>query len=78
MVREGFEAALIVAIVFAYLRRIGRADLGRAAWGGVGAAVALSVVVGVVIHLTLGNLVGPLASGPSPSSRSPPSPCSRG
>jgi len=59
MVREGFEAALIVAIVFAYLRRIGRADLGRAAWAGVGAAVALSVVVGVVIHLTLGNLVGP-------------------
>ena len=59
MVREGFEAALIVAIVFAYLRRIGRTDLGRAAWAGVGAAVALSVVVGVVIHLTLGNLVGP-------------------
>jgi len=59
MVREGFEAALIVAIVFAYLRRIGRTDLGRAAWAGVGAAVALSVAVGVVIHLTLGNLVGP-------------------
>lgn len=59
MVREGFEAALIVAIVFAYLRRIGRTDLGRAAWTGVAAAVGLSVVVGVVVHLTLGNLVGP-------------------
>ncbi|MDQ3570050.1 MAG: FTR1 family protein [Actinomycetota bacterium] len=59
MVREGFEAALIVAIVFAYLRRIGRTDLGRAAWTGVAAAVALSVLVGVVVHLTLGNLVGP-------------------
>ncbi|MDQ3679231.1 MAG: FTR1 family protein [Actinomycetota bacterium] len=59
MIREGFEAALIVAIVFAYLRRIGRTDLGRAAWAGVAAAVALSVLVGMVIHLTLGNLVGP-------------------
>jgi high-affinity iron transporter len=58
MVREGFEAALIVAILFAYLRRIGRTDLGRSAWAGVAAAVALSVVIGVVVHLTLGNLVG--------------------
>lgn len=58
MVREGFEAALIVAIVFAYLRRIDRGDMYRPAWAGVGAAVALSVLVGVVIHLTLGNLVG--------------------
>ena len=58
MVREGFEAALIVAIVFAYLRRIGRLDLGRAAWAGVAAACGLSVAIGVVVHLTLGNLAG--------------------
>ena len=58
MIREGFEAALIVAIVFAYLRRIGRLDLGRAAWAGVAAAVGLSAVAGGVIHLTLGNLTG--------------------
>lgn len=58
MVREGFEAALIVAIVFAYLRRIGRTDLGRSAWAGVAAAVGLSIVVGVAVHMTLGNLVG--------------------
>jgi high-affinity iron transporter len=59
MVREGFEAALIVAIVFAYLRRIGRLDLGRSAWAGVAAAVGLSIVIGVGVHLTLGSLEGP-------------------
>ncbi|MDP9070706.1 MAG: FTR1 family protein [Actinomycetota bacterium] len=58
MIREGFEAALIVAIVFAYLRRIGRLDLGRSAWAGVAGAVGLSILIGVVVHLTLGNLVG--------------------
>ncbi|HEX2850912.1 MAG TPA: FTR1 family protein [Acidimicrobiales bacterium] len=58
MLREGFEAALVVSIVFAYLRRIGRLDLGRSAWSGVAAAVGVSVAVGVVIHLTLGELGG--------------------
>ena len=58
MVREGFEAALVVAIVFAYLRRIGRLDLARAAWTGVAGAAAVAVAIGVVIHLTLGGLEG--------------------
>ena len=58
MIREGFEAALVVAIVFAYLRRIGRLDLGRSAWVGVAAATACSLAVGVIVRLTLGNLVG--------------------
>jgi len=58
MVREGFEAALVVAIVFAYLRRLGRLDLSRAVWGGVAAAVATSVAVGVVVRATIGELEG--------------------
>src|SRR5215213_1841993 len=58
MLREGFEAALVVAVVFAYLRRIHRLDLGRAVWQGVGAAVAVSLAVGVVVHMTIGNLEG--------------------
>lgn len=58
MVREGFEAALIVAIVFAYLRRINRLDLSRYAWTGVGAAVVLAALTGVGIHLTVGTLEG--------------------
>ena len=58
MLREGFEAALVVSIVFAYLRRIGRLDLGRWAWLGVAAAVALASAIAVVIHLTIGSLEG--------------------
>jgi high-affinity iron transporter len=59
MVREGFEAALVVAIVFAYLRKLGRLDLSRAVWGGVVAAVAVSVTAGVVVRATIGELEGP-------------------
>lgn len=58
MIREGFEAALIVAIVFAYLRRLGRLDLGRSVWLGVAVAALASVGVGVVVHLTVGSLEG--------------------
>lgn len=58
MLREGFEAALVVAIVFAYLRRIGRLDLSRSVWRGVLAAVGVSLAVGLGIRLTLGSLDG--------------------
>ncbi len=58
MLREGFEAALIVAILYAYLRKTQRRDLMPAMWVGVGAAAALSVGAGVVIHLTIESLEG--------------------
>lgn len=58
MIREGFEAALVVAIVYAYLRRIERTDLTGALWLGVGAAAALSFVAGIGIHVTIGSLDG--------------------
>lgn len=58
MVREGFEAALVVAIVFAYLRRLGRLDLGRSVWLGVAAAVAIAFTAGILIRLTIGGLEG--------------------
>ena len=58
MLREGFEAALVVAIVFAYLRRIERLDLSKAVWQGVGLAAAISLAVGVIVHVTIGNLEG--------------------
>ena len=44
--REGFEAALIVAIVLAAVHRGGRRGLDRWIWAGVGAALALSIAVG--------------------------------
>jgi high-affinity iron transporter len=58
MVREGFEGALVVAIVFAYLRKLGRLDLARSVWLGVAAAVALAFTVGIVVRLTVGELQG--------------------
>jgi high-affinity iron transporter len=58
MVREGFEAALVVAILWAYLARIDRRDLARAMWRGVAAASVLAVAGAVVIHLTLEHLEG--------------------
>jgi high-affinity iron transporter len=50
--REGFEAALVVAIVLAFVRR--RApEQARAVWAGTGVALALAVAVGVVLHVTV-------------------------
>ncbi|MGH9229872.1 MAG: FTR1 family iron permease [Acidimicrobiales bacterium] len=58
MLREGFEAALVVAIVFAYLRRIGRLDLARSVWLGVALATAAALTVGIVVRVTVGSLEG--------------------
>jgi high-affinity iron transporter len=58
MLREGFEAALVVAIVYAYIRRIDRPDLVAPMWQGMAAAAAVSVAAGIVVHLTVENLVG--------------------
>jgi high-affinity iron transporter len=58
MLREGFEAALIVAILYAYLRKVSRQDLIPAMWQGVAAAAALSVAAGVVIHFSIESLEG--------------------
>jgi high-affinity iron transporter len=58
MLREGFEAALIVALVFAYLRRIERLDLGRSVWQGVAGAAAVAFLIGIGLRITLGGLEG--------------------
>ncbi len=56
--REGLEAALIVAIVLAYLKRLDRASAFRTVWVGTGAAVALSLIAGIVVFNVLGGLEG--------------------
>ena len=56
MLREGLEAALIVGIIAAYLVKIGRASELPKVWAGVGAAIGLSVVSGIVIVSTIGKL----------------------
>src|SRR5262245_24111664 len=45
-VREGVEAALLVGIVVAFLRKEGRADLLRWVWAGLVAAVVASFAGG--------------------------------
>jgi high-affinity iron transporter len=57
--REGVEAALIVAIICAYLARTGnRRHFGKV-FLGAGSAIALSVVLGVVLWWTVGELPAP-------------------
>lgn len=58
MLREGVEAAIIVAILLAYLNRIGRRSDARWIWGGAVAAVVVSLVAGVVLWNTVGGLEG--------------------
>ena len=56
--REGLEAALIVAIVLAYLRQLGRADQFR--WVALGALAGALVALGAGtgIYLAIGELEG--------------------
>lgn len=53
--REGVEASLIVGIVFAYLNKIGRADLKRTVLQAVGAACVCSLAVAVILARTQFN-----------------------
>ena len=57
--REGVEAALIVAIVLAYLARTGNLKEAPKVWFGAGAAILLSLVAGIVIFQSIGALPEP-------------------
>ncbi len=48
--REGVEASLIVGIILVYLARTNRTNLVRFVWGGVAAAVALSLAVAIALE----------------------------
>ncbi|WP_082297369.1 iron uptake transporter permease EfeU [Microbacterium sp. GCS4] len=47
--REGLEAALVVGILVAYLRRLGRKDALPRMWAGVGLAIALALGIGAIL-----------------------------
>ena len=57
--REGVEAALIVAIILAYLVRSGNGSQAGKVWLGAGLAILVSVVVGVVIFATVRSFAEP-------------------
>ena len=48
--REGFEAFLTVAIIFAYLRKTGRDWLRPAVWWGIGISVIASFILGYILQ----------------------------
>lgn len=56
--REGFEAALIVAIVLAAVRTQGRLELRRWIWLGTAGALLLAAIVGWILHITIDDLTG--------------------
>jgi high-affinity iron transporter len=60
VLREGFEAFLIVAVIAAYLKKTGRAALLPAVGWGIGGALAASAGLGFVLHFTAN---APLAEG---------------
>jgi len=57
--REGVEAALIVAIVLAYLVRSGNGAEAGKVWIGTGVAALVSVLAGIVIFQTVGSMPSP-------------------
>jgi high-affinity iron transporter len=57
--REGVEAALIIAIICAYLAKTGNRRHFPTVLAGAGLAIALSVVLGVVLFVTVGGLEEP-------------------
>jgi len=58
-IREGVEAALIVAILLAYLVKTGNGRHASWIWLGAGAAIAISLVVGIVLFQSVGGLQEP-------------------
>ena len=56
--REGIEAALIVSILLAYLKQLGRVDRAGLVWWGTGLAIAVSIAVGAVIFALEGEFEG--------------------
>jgi high-affinity iron transporter len=56
--REGLEASLIVSILFAALRQLDQMEKARAVWIGVILAIAVSLLGGAALFVTVHNYVG--------------------
>lgn len=58
VLREGFEATLLIAIILAYIARVGTQKDRLGVWYGVAAAAALSIATGGVMFATASGLQG--------------------
>ena len=56
VLREGLEAALIVAIILAYLAKTNNREQFKSVWMGLAGAVVVSLLTGFVIFVTAGEL----------------------
>lgn len=70
--REGFEATLIVGILFAYLKKAGRQDVYPKLWLGIGLAALVPLSFGAI--LTWGQKHSPSRHKRSSAEDSPSSP----
>ena len=57
--REGIEAALVIAIMIAYLRRSNQRDLTRYVLGGAIAAIVSSMAIAILMSMLWGTFEGP-------------------
>jgi high-affinity iron transporter len=57
--REGVEAALIIAIICAYLAKTGNKDRFPLVFLGAGTAIGLSAILGIILFVTVGGLQEP-------------------
>jgi high-affinity iron transporter len=58
VLREGFEAALLVGLILGVLNKTGQRQHARSVWIGVAAALASSVVIGAILFAAVGELEG--------------------
>jgi high-affinity iron transporter len=56
VLREGFEASLVISIILAYLIKTNRKKLIRYVWYGVFASVVISFLIGLSIWMVYGSL----------------------
>ena len=56
--REVLEASLIIGILFTYLKKSGNDDSLKMLWGGVGAAILISIIVSILFQNIAGGFEG--------------------
>jgi high-affinity iron transporter len=59
VLREAFEASLVIGLIFAFLNKTGQSSThGRSVWQGTAWAIVTSVAIGALLFATLGELEG--------------------